>query len=71
MANQVLAARTLRAQMSGHKGAAGGGREHTTEGLRSMWEHSDLFLGAQKSQKSPSSKIEMLGGRVLSATFIQ
>lgn len=71
MTNQVMAARTLSVQMSGHKEAAGGGRDPTTEGLRNHVGMFRSFLRAQKSQKSPSSKIKMLGRRVLSATFIQ
>ena len=50
MTNQVMAARTLRVQMSGHKGAAGGGRDHTTEGLRS---HVGAFRSFPWSTEEP------------------
>ena len=50
MTNQVMAARTLSVQMSGHKEAAKGGRDPTTEGLR---RHVGTFRSFPQSTKEP------------------
>ena len=48
MMNQVMAARTLSAQISGHKEAAEGGRDPTMKGFRS---HVGTFRPFPKSTK--------------------